>query len=251
MGRAVWSLATIHECRTQEYHIEGVPRVVSKKCVREMEESLAICHGYKDVDSLDVYDRAEAMEYLDEWAAQVKVGLCKQLYRSQMMMAWLTCMSTFLYVHSDYVDHKELIDMMAECLPRLLEVLAYYTTHADIKTRHEVCRAVVNVLLTMSTEEKSNNTWQPEEESYNTWQPAPDTRVHADKVIWDYQLQLMYDQEGWRVAFNNPVFYDSDYDDDYGDELSDVENLGKWVQAGMFLPFCPCQCSACRGRLSS
>jgi hypothetical protein len=206
----------------------SITHSVSKKCQDEMDRSLAICDKYKDVYELDEHDRFDAMEYLNEWAFQVELGLSKHMYQSHMMMAWITCMINFLCVHSGYVDEDERINMVAGCLPRILEVFAFYTTHADFKVRHQVCRAVVNVLRTMVDAEATD-----EEVTYNTWQPAADTRVDASDVIGAYLQQLTADQEEWRVAFNNPVFDDSDYDDDYG--VNDVKFLGEWVRTGMYI----------------
>ena len=212
---------------------------LSKKSMLKMDKSLAICRQYKDVDSLDVHDREEAMEYLNKWSAKVEVGLHQHLYQPHVMMAWLACMSSFLHVQAHYVDRKERVLMVVGCLPRLLEVLAYYTTHADIKTRHKVCRAVVNVLRTMAAEQSRYNT-----------QADLDTRVYAGEVVGAYLAQLTADEKEWRVVFNNPVWcsaYDSDYDDDHAEEVTDVELLDVWVRDGMFLQTptgaekrCPC-----------
>ena len=232
------SLLICHESE-EDYLNEWAPRVLSKKSTLKMDKSLAICRQYKDVDSLDVHDREEAMEYLNEWAAKVEVGLHQHLYQPQVMMAWLACMSSFLHVQAHYVHRRELVLMVVECLPRLLEVLAYYTTWADIKTRHQVCRAVVNVLRTMAADDQGHNP-----------QADLDTRVLAGEVVRAYLAQLTADEMEWRVVFNNPVWcsnHNSDYDDDHAEEVTDVEHLGTWVRAGMFLKTptgvlkrCPC-----------
>lgn len=240
---------------------------LSVKAQRQMHYSLEICNLYKDVDVLDVLDYPEAMDFLEKWAEDVKVGLASHLYQPHMMKSWLDCMSNFLHALTHFVDSRELILMVLECMPRLLEVLEHYTKHEDIKTRHEVCSHVVSIMRTMADRmdygvycedfnirphtlrEDEGKVYAKQDWRYpNDAQYQPydeDTRVLADKLLQAYLVELKNDEEAWRVAFNNPVFDDSDYDDDFGGSVRKVKNVLLWVEAGMFVTTLTCGPTRC------
>jgi len=160
-------------------------------------------------------------------------------------------------------------------MPRLLEVLEHYTKHDGIKTRHEVCHHVVSIMRTIADRMDygpycdefhimPHTLRKDEGEVYATmdwkdrndaqYQPYDeDTRVLADKLLQAYLVVLKNDEEAWRVAFNNPVYDDSDYDDDFGASVHVVRSVLKWVEAGMFVTtlICGptrCPCPTCRER---
>jgi len=71
------------------------PRVPSKKSIRKVDKSLAIYREYEDIHNLDVQDREEAMDYLNDWAVHVEDDLNQHLHSPHVMMSWIKCMSNF------------------------------------------------------------------------------------------------------------------------------------------------------------
>jgi hypothetical protein len=188
--------------------------------------------------------------YMLRWARDIKQGL--QLFGDTPVHLRECLLSAEEYVESQthHMDRRAGHQLACTFLPVLLTVLDRGTTQGD----HQSCRSVVNILSTMSgrmTDGINMVDFCPTPTSIRRhdelalyagqdftrenefqFQLGLKTRVHAKKSIDQYLARMTIDgldQE----------------------ETLDVENLVKWVEAGMFMSLVPlspdrCPCEECR-----
>ena len=211
---------------------------LSKKAAikKVRDESLKISDEYMNIKVLKFIRYIQAYYFFQEWADCVKEGLSQHLYSPHMMTSWLACMAKYLHMENLFVDRTERIVMIHRCLPRLFELLEYYTLHPVLETCHEVCRAVVRILRTMADLFDDRNACRLRAICIDAeYQPfAEETRKYADGVMTAYLTRLTADEQYLR-------HFSTDYDS-HPAKLRDVENIWLWVKGGMYLSRIPCPC---------
>jgi hypothetical protein len=187
------------------------------------------------------------------WVREIKVGLELFSDKGLYLRECLTSAEDYVESQTHHLDRREAHELACPLVPLLLTVLDRCTTQGD----HKSCRSVANILTTMSGRMTDGingvdfcptptSIRRPDEQALYAgqdftrenefqFQLGLQTRVHAKKSIDQYLARMTIDG----------------LDEE---ETSTVENLVKWVEAGMFMSLvpltpdlCPCeQCCACR-----
>jgi len=162
-------------------------------------------------------------------------------------------MERYLYAHTHFLDRREAAEMASAFLPELLTVMDRDTT--DTECNHQMCRAIVHILGVMLARMNDGI-------KMNEFRDCPYTTRNDEcglyyRLNWTVENKAQFKVcEATRTqasALINKYLEQMKVDKLDLEETEDVENLVKWVEAGMFMSRVPltrddCPCLKCRAR---
>jgi len=190
-------------------------------------------------------------DFMLGWARDIKQGLKQFSAMPIMVRKCLDSAKRYVEAQTHHMDRRVALELACQFLPILLTVLERCTTQRD----HESCRGIVYILSTMSARMNGGINW-------DEFCAVPRTD-RLDEIALlsgldfteanEFQFQLGYATRTQANAVMHKYLAQMKNDGLDKEETMDVQNLVKWVEAGMFMSLVPltpdpCVCESCRLR---
>jgi hypothetical protein len=196
----------------------------------------------------------EEEDYMLAWMVHIDQVLKDLKEIPPMQLKCLQSAFRFVTANPHLMDGRETNAIACLFLPKLLKVMEHYTTATGCN--HQICRLVVSILVCVNVDRMQGGA-NSDEFCAIPYTPRLDEQNIRKLLDWtkENQAQFQIDEETrtQASAVLNKYLDQMKVDGKDREETHDVEQLIKWVEAGMFMSLVPltpnlCVCESCRIR---